>query len=172
MIAFGCCICLLHSMHIALVFVITVYLVSVAGIGSDPLQLNLCISPVPFSFGVWCHFCPSRVMPSDPDTVCKNGAQVSRRCLSFSPVYRFGDGHASIPDRSFILSCWQPLMILVIKKGQCQQPQFFPAILFLGRVRIFFRPLDNNVVATFVSHYMITECVLTSELVQAATWLS
>ena len=54
-----------------------------------------------------------------------------------------------IPDRSFILSCWQPLMILVIKKGQCQQPQFSPAILFLGRVRIFFRPLDNNVVATF-----------------------
>ena len=159
-------------MHIALVFVITVYLVSVAGIGSDPLQLNLCISPVPFSFGVWCHFCPSRVMPSDPDTVCKNGAQVSRRCLSFSPVYRFGDGHASIPDHSFILSCWQPLMILVIKKGQCQQPQFFPAILFLGRVRIFFRPLDNNVVATFVSHYMITEYVLASELVQVATWLS
>ena len=72
----------------------------------------------------------------------------------------------------FILSCWQPLMILVIKKGQCQQPQFFPAILFLGRVRIFFRPLDNNVVATFVSHYMITECVLASELVQVATWLS
>ena len=64
------------------------------------------------------------------------------------------------------------LMILVIKKGQCQQPQFFPAILFLGRVRIFFRPLDNNVVATFVSHYMITECVLASELVQVATWLS
>ena len=88
-------------------------------------------------FGVWCHFCPSRVMPSDPDTVCKNGAQVSCRCLSFSPVYRFGDGHVSIPDRSFILSCWQPLMILVIKKGQSQQPQFFPAILFLGRVRIF-----------------------------------
>ena len=48
----------------------------------------------------------------------------------------------------------------------------FPAILFLGRVRIFFRPLDNNVVATFVSHYMITECVLASELVQVATWLS
>ena len=54
MLAFGCCICLLHSMHIALVFVLTVYPVSVAGIGSDPLQLNLCISPVPFLsvFGV------------------------------------------------------------------------------------------------------------------------
>ena len=64
------------------------------------------------------------------------------------------------------LSCWQPLMILVIKKGQCQQPQFFPAILFLGRVRIFFRPLDNNVVATFVSHCMITKYVLVSELVK------
>ena len=32
--------------------------------------------------------------------------------------------------------------------------------------------LDNNVVATFVSHYMITEYVLTSELVQVAIWLS
>ena len=108
-------------------------------------------------------------MPSDLDTVCKNGAQVSHRCLSFSPTYHFGDGHASIPDRSFILSCWQPLMILVIKKGQCQQPQLFPSILFLGRVRIFFRPLDNNVVVTFMSQYMITEHVLTSELVQVAT---
>ena len=116
-------------------------------------------------------------MPSDPDTVCKNGAQVSRRCLSFSPVYRFGDGHASILDRSFILSCWQPLMILVIKKGQCQQPQFFPAILFLGRVRIFFRLLDNNVAATFVSRYLVTKYVLASQLVKdvtllASTWCS
>ena len=48
---------------------------------------------------------------------------------------------------------------------------FSPLSLFLGRVRIFFRPLDNNVVVTFVSHYMITECVLASELVQVATWL-
>ena len=45
----------------------------------------------------------------------------------------------------------------------------FPAILFLGRVWIFFCPLDNNVVATFVSHYMITDYVLVSELVQVAT---
>ena len=131
-IAFGCCICLLHSMHIALVFVLTVYLVSVAGIGSDSLQLNLCISPVPFSFGVWCRFCPSRVMPSDPDTVCKNGAQVSRRYLSFSPAYHFDDGHASIPNHSFLLSCWQSLMILVINKGQCQQPPFSPLSYFLN----------------------------------------
>ena len=36
----------------------------------------------------------------------------------------------------------------------------------------YLRPLDNNVVATFVSPYMITECVLASELVQVATWLS
>ena len=48
----------------------------------------------------------------------------------------------------------------------------FHAILFLGRVRIFFHPLDNNVVATFVSHYRFIECVLASELVQVATWLS
>ena len=39
-------------MHIALVFVLTVYLVSVAGIGSDPLQLNLCIPLVLSVFGV------------------------------------------------------------------------------------------------------------------------
>ena len=48
----------------------------------------------------------------------------------------------------------------------------FPRYPILGRVRIFFHPLDNNVVATLVSHYMITECVLASELVQVATWLS
>ena len=111
-------------------------------------------------------------MPSDPDTLCRNGAQVSRRYPPFSHAYRFGDVHASIPNRSLFFHDWQPLMILVIKKGQCQQPQFFPAILFLGRVWIFFRLLDNNVVATFVSHYMITECILASELVQVATWLS
>ena len=74
--------------------------------------------------------------------------------------------HMLLSRLSFYLVVWQPLMILVIKKGQCQQTQFFPAILFLGRVWIFFRPLDNNVVATFVSHYMITECVPASELVQ------
>ena len=61
---------------------------------------------------------------------------------------------------------------LSYQERECQQPQFFPAILFLGRVRIFFRPLDNNVVATFVSHYMNAERVLASELVQVATWLS
>ena len=148
---------------------------SVDGIGLDPLQLSLCISPDFFScsfFGVWRHSCPSRVMPSDPDTICKNGAQVSRRIICFSPTFCFGGRHASTLDRAFLLSCWQPLMILVIKKGQCQQPQLSPAILFLGRVRIFFRPLDNRVVATFVSHCMITEYILTSELVQVATWLS
>lgn len=35
-----------------------------------------------------------------------------------------------------------------------------------------FRPLENNVVATFVSYYMITEYVLAFELVRVATWLS
>ena len=42
-------------------------------------------------------------MPSDPDTVCKNGGQVSRRCLSSTPVYRFSDGHVSILDHSFVV---------------------------------------------------------------------
>ena len=40
-------------------------------------------------------------MPSDPDTICKNGAQVSHRYLSFSPAYHFGDGQASVPNRPF-----------------------------------------------------------------------
>ena len=102
MIAFGCCICLLHSMHIALVFVITVYLVSVAGIGSDPLQLNLCISPVPFSFGVWCHFCPSRVMPSDRHCLQKWCSGIAPMSF-FQSRYRFGDGHVSIPDHCFVV---------------------------------------------------------------------
>ena len=42
-------------------------------------------------------------MPSDPDIVCKNGAQLSRRYPPFSPAYRFGDGHASIRDHSFVV---------------------------------------------------------------------
>ena len=109
-------------------------------------------------------------MPSDPDTVCKNGAQVSRRCLSSSPVYRFGDGHVSIPDHSFVVLA--TLNDLSYQERAMSTASVFPAILFLGRVRIFFRLLDDNVVATFVSHYMITEYVLASELVQVATWLS
>ena len=127
MIAFSCCICLLHSMHIALVVVAN----GLSGecswhrFGSTTAQ-PFHFSSSFFSFGVWCQFCPSRVMPSDLDTVCKNGAHISHRCLSFSPTYHFSDGHVSISDHSFLLSCWQPLMILVIKKGQCQQPQFFP----------------------------------------------
>ena len=82
-------------------------------------------------FSDWCHFCPSGVMPSDPDTVFRNGAQVSHRYPSFSPAYCFGDAHASIPDHVFLLSCWQPLMILVIKKVQCQPTQFFSLSYFL-----------------------------------------
>ena len=35
-----------------------------------------------------------------------------------------------------------------------------------------FRPLDNNVVVTFMSHYRFIECVLAFELVRVATWLS
>ena len=34
-----------------------------------------------------------------------------------------------------------------------------------------FHSLYNDVVATFVSHYMVTKYVLTSKLVQVATWL-
>ena len=40
-------------------------------------------------------------MPSDPDTVCKNGVQLSHRCLSFSLAYRFGDRRVSILDHPF-----------------------------------------------------------------------
>ena len=105
-------------------------------------------------------------MPSDPDTVCKNGAQVSRRCLSFSPVYHFDDGHVSIPDHSFVVLA--TLNDLSYLERAMSAASVFPAILFLGRVWIFFRLLDNNVVATFVSHCMITESVLAPELVQVA----
>ena len=111
-------------------------------------------------------------MPSDPDTVCKNGAQVSRRCLSFSPVYRFGDGYTSIPDRPFYFVMLATLNDLSYQERAMSAASVFPAILFLGRVRIFFRPLDNNVVATFVFHYRFIKCVLASELVQVATCLS
>ena len=34
------------------------------------------------------------------------------------------------------------------------------------------RPLDDDAVVAFVSRYMVTKYVLTSELVQVATWLS
>ena len=63
-------------------------------------------------------------------------------------------------------------MILVITKGRCQQTQFFPVILISWTSTDIFRPLDNNVVATFVSYYMVTKYVLASELVQVATRLS
>ena len=65
-----------------------------------------------FSSGVWCKFCPSRMMPSDPATIRGNGAQVSRRCLPFSPAYHFGDGHAPIPNPSFILATLNDLSYL------------------------------------------------------------
>ena len=67
---------------------------------------------------------------------------------SFQPHLSFWWWTCFYPESLFILSCWQPLMILVIKKGQCQQTQCFFAVLFLGRVWIFFCPLDNIVAAT------------------------
>ena len=110
-------------------------------------------------------------MPSDLATVYKNGAQVSRRCLSFSPVYRFGDGHASIPDRSsFILL--ETLNDLSYQERAMSAASAFPCYPISWTSTYFFHLVDNNLVATFVSHYMITEYVLASELVQVATWLS
>ena len=108
-------------------------------------------------------------MPSDPDTVCKNGAQVSRQSLSFSPAYRFGDGHASILNCSFILATLNDLSYL---ERAMSAASVFPRYPISWMSTIFFGLLDNNVVATFVSHYMITEYVLASELVQVAIWLS
>ena len=70
------------------------------------------------------------------------------------------------------------LVMLATLNGLSHQERAMPANLvsslplFLGRVRIFFRPLDNNVATTFVSCYMVTKYVLTSELVQVVTWLS
>ena len=65
-------------------------------------------------------------MPSDPDTICRNGAQVSRRCLSFSLAYRFGDRHASIPDRSFYLVVLATLNDLSYQKMAMSAASVFP----------------------------------------------
>ena len=43
------------------------------------------------------------MMPSVPDNVCRNVAQVSHQYLSFTQTYCFGDRHASIRDRAFHL---------------------------------------------------------------------
>ena len=148
---------------------------SVDGIGSDPLQLSLCISLVFCScsfFGVWHHFRPSGVMPSDPDTVCKNGAQVSRRFLSFSPTSHFGDRHASILDRPFYLVVLATLNGLSHHKKCNVSRLSFSCYPISWTSTDLFRPLDNNVAATFVSCYMVTKYVLALELVQVATWLS
>jgi len=104
-------------------------------------------------------------MPSDPDTVCKNGVQVSCRCLSFSPVYRFGDGHASIPDRPFYIVMLETLNNLSPQKRALLAALVFPRYPISWMSTDLIRLLDKNVVATFVSRYMVIECVLTSELV-------
>mgnify|MGYP006961789393 CR=1 FL=1 len=107
----------------------------------------------------------------------QSDAKWSRHCLqkwcsgispisSFQPRLSFRWWTCFYPESLFHFVVLATLNDLSYQKGQCQQTQFFPAILFLGRVQIFFRPLDNNVVVTFVSHYIITECVLASELVQ------
>ena len=111
-------------------------------------------------------------MPSDPDTVCKNSAQVSPRCLSFSPGYQFGDGHASIPDHSFVFVVLATLNDLSYQKMAMSAASVFPRNPISWTNTDIFRPLENNVVATFVSCYMVTKYVLSSELVQVATWLS
>ena len=141
-------------------------------IGLDPLHLNLCISAVPFSFGVWCQFCPSRVTPSDSDTVCKNGAQVSRRIISFSPTFCFGGRHASIPDRPFYIVVLATLSGLSHQERAMPSDSVFPAILIPWTSTDPCHLHDKYVVATFMSRYIVIEYVLASELLQVATWLS
>ena len=70
------------------------------------------------------------------------------------------------------------LVVLATLNGLSHLERAMPADSVFPRYPIpwtstdIFRLLDKNVVATFVSRYMVTEYVLTSKLVQIATWLS
>ena len=102
-------------------------LVSVGGIGFDPLHAPFLFASL--LFGVRRHLCPSRVMPwyqvfQTPFA----GVMLRYRVDIFPPPTHI----ISVIDLSLsrivpsISSLWQPLLIFVIRKGQCQQ-----ALLFL-----------------------------------------
>jgi hypothetical protein len=154
---------------------LTIDLVSVGGIGFDPL-------PAPFSlhsyFLVWCHLRPSGVMPrclvvSIP---CRIDAQVPHHYIFFSHPYRFGDRHVSIPDRAI------PLAALATLTDLSYQKRAMPASLSFHRLPYpathsldkygFFRTLDDDVVVTSVFRSTITKSVLASMSVQLQPVLS
>ena len=113
-------------MHIEYYLVAYSDLVIVGGIG-----FNLLPAPSFFAcllFGVWCHLCPSRVMPwyqvfQTPFA----GVMLRYRVDIFPPPTRI----ISVIDLPLsrimpsISSLWQPLLIFVIRKGQCHQALFF-----------------------------------------------
>ena len=80
---------------------------------------------------------------------------------------------AMLPSRIVLL-----LVILATLNDRSYQERAVPAASVFPRYPIswtstdLFRLLDNNVVATFVSHCRFIKCVLASELVQVAIWLS
>ena len=116
-VALDCYICLLHSIHIDYYLVAYSDLVSVGGIGFDPL-------PAPFIFaslllGVWHRLCPSRVMPwyrvfQTPVAV----VMLRYRVDIFSAIhpYCFGDRHVSIPNRALHLAPLATLTDLCYQK--------------------------------------------------------
>ena len=111
-------------------------------------------------------------MPSDPDTVFKNSAQVSHQYPSFSLAYRLSGRHASMSDRPFFLVVLATLNDLSHhKKGNASQVSL-PSYRIPWISTDPFRPLDNNVVTTFVFRHLVTKYVLASELVKDATLLS
>jgi hypothetical protein len=96
-------------------------LVSVGGIGFDPLP-----APSRFAyllFGVWCHLCPSGVMPRYlvVSITCRIDVQVSHQYILFSHTYCFGGRHVSTPDLAIQLAA------LATLTGLCYQKRAMPA---------------------------------------------
>ena len=100
-VALDCCICLSHSMHV------DYYLVAngLSGECSWHRFGSTTAQPLHFSssffFRCLVSFLSQQSDAKWPRHWLQSGAQASRRCLSFSHVYHFGDGHVSIPDLPF-----------------------------------------------------------------------
>jgi hypothetical protein len=102
---------------------LTVYLVSVGGIGFDslPAPSNLHICSL-----VWYYLCPSRVMPRCLVLLItgKMDAPVPHQYILFSHPYSFGDRHVSIPDLAIV-----PLAMLATLTDLSYQKRAMPASL-------------------------------------------
>ena len=110
------------------------------------------------------------LVPSVPDTICRSYARISRRYLSATHPYRFSDRFVSI------LNCAIHLIPLATLTDLCYQKRAMP----LNSVFHFYlamsfpsldgydslRTLDNEVVVTFVSCYLIVKSVLTCVSIQ------